>query len=71
MLRDHRPLDRLAKWLGDENDLATLSGWLEAHGFTERFAPGLWKTVRKARSRLQRKVIRHLPPLKSLKLRRM
>lgn len=67
--RDHRSLDRLAERLGHENDLATLSGWLEEHGFTERFAPDLWKTVGKARHRLQRKVIRHLPSLESLERR--
>lgn len=61
-------LEDLTEWLGDENDLATLSGWLEEHGFTAGFAPDLWKTVRKLRHRLQRKVIRRLPPLRHLKL---
>ncbi len=41
------PLDpamtELAEILGDENDLATLCSWLEAHGFTRFFAPQLWK----------------------------
>ncbi len=60
--RDQPSLNRLADWLGDENDLADLSGWLAAHGFTGRFAPGLWARVGKGRRRLQRKVIRHLPP---------
>jgi hypothetical protein len=59
--RVHPSLNRLADWLGDENDLAELSGWLAAHGFTKRFAPGLWARVGKGRRRLQRKVIRHLP----------
>jgi hypothetical protein len=52
-------LNDLAELLGDENDLATLSHWLESHGFTPRFAPGLWKTIRAARHRLQKKVIKN------------
>ncbi len=52
-------LHELAELLGDENDLATLGGWLDEHGFTRRFAPGLWRTLRKERRRLQRKVLRH------------
>ena len=56
-------LEQAAKWLGDENDLATLSEWLLNHGFTDRFAAGLWKTLRASRRKLQRRVIRHLPEL--------
>ena len=47
----------LADMLGDENDLATLSLWLDEHGFTRRFAPDLWKTLKSARRKLQSKAI--------------
>ena len=47
----------LADLLGDENDLATLSVWLVSHGFTARFAPDLWKTLKSARRKLQARVI--------------
>lgn len=56
-------LNALADLLGDENDLATLSRWLDEHGFTHRFAPGLWKKIRKTRADLQSRAIkdaRHL-----------
>ena len=43
----------LAKQLGDENDLATLSLWLDGHGFTRRFAPGLWHAIERNRKDLQ------------------
>lgn len=56
----HPPMDKLAERLGDENDLAILSVWLEDHGFNQRFAPGLWKTLRTARRGLQRKIVKHL-----------
>ena len=49
----------LAEILGDENDLATLSVWLKGHGFTQRFAPDLWKTIKAARKRLQKEAIRN------------
>jgi len=49
----------LAEILGDENDLATLSAWLKGHGFTQRFSPDLWKTIRDARKRLQKEAIRN------------
>jgi len=48
----------LAEWLGDENDLATLSLWLDEHGFTARFVPELSHAIRDARRKLQRKVIK-------------
>jgi hypothetical protein len=51
-------LHELAEFLGDENDLATLSRWLEEHGFTKRFAPDLWRAISASRRRLQRKVIK-------------
>lgn len=55
------PLDQrlveIADLLGDENDLATLSVWLETRGFTRRFVPDLWKTLKSARRGLQEKII--------------
>lgn len=48
----------LAEVLGDENDLATLSSWLENHGFTRRFAPDLWKAIKAARRAKQKIAIR-------------
>ncbi|NJM36584.1 MAG: CHAD domain-containing protein [Akkermansiaceae bacterium] len=48
----------LAERLGDENDLATLSSWLEQHGFTERFAPALWEEIGKSRSKLRKSAMR-------------
>ncbi len=48
----------LAELLGDENDLTTLTAWLENHGFTARFAPALWKTLKACRRDIQRKVIK-------------
>jgi hypothetical protein len=50
----------LAELLGDENDLSTLSVWLEEHGFTSRFAPDLWETLKTTRRGLQEKVIREV-----------
>ncbi len=46
---------RLADWLGDENDLATLGIWLDEHGFTDRFVPDLWQCLAAERRRLQEK----------------
>jgi len=51
-------LHELAEFLGDENDLATLSAWLEEHGFTKRFAPELWRAISSSRRRLQHRVIK-------------
>jgi hypothetical protein len=45
----------LADVLGDENDLGTLSTWLEARGFTGDFVPGLWEKLAKSRGKLRRK----------------
>lgn len=50
--------EALAKLLGDENDLATLAGWLRNHGFTAKLAPDLWKTLKTARRALQRQAIK-------------
>jgi hypothetical protein len=55
----------LAELLGDENDLATLSTWLERHGFNENFVPNLWKDLSKARRKLRRKAIRDAAQLTS------
>lgn len=54
----------LAELLGDENDLATLSVWLEDHGFNQRFAPDLWKALKSSRRGLQEKVIGETAKLK-------
>lgn len=48
----------LAEILGDENDLATLSLWLEEHGFTRFFAPLLWEKLEHSRKRLRRGAIK-------------
>jgi len=48
----------LAETLGDENDLATLSAWLESHGFTDHFAPSLWHQLATSRLELQNISIR-------------
>lgn len=48
----------LAEILGDENDLATLSGWLEGHGFTTHFVPGLWVKLGNSRHKLRKQAIR-------------
>lgn len=47
----------LAEILGDENDLATLSHWLEKHGFTADFAPGLWQKITESRKLLQKRAM--------------
>lgn len=61
------PLDSkfhdLAELLGDENDLATLSVWLEDHGFTKRFAPDLWKSLIAARRKIQGQVAKDVSKL--------
>lgn len=58
---DRRPGDpgfrELAKLLGDENDLAVLSAWLEEHGFTRRFAPALHHEIGIARGDLQLRAV--------------
>ncbi|HEX7261909.1 MAG TPA: CHAD domain-containing protein, partial [Luteolibacter sp.] len=51
----HPIMTELPEILGDENDLATLSGWLDEHGFTAHFAPDLWKTLEHDRSKLREK----------------
>jgi hypothetical protein len=58
-------LHDMAEMLGDENDLATLSRWLVNHGFTPRFAPGLWKSLERTRRGLQGKAIKVAAKLSS------
>lgn len=48
----------LPELLGDENDLATLSDWLEDHGFTADFVPDLWHRLTESRQRLRKKAMR-------------
>lgn len=64
---DTAPLDpqfqHLAELLGDENDLTTLARWLRQHGFTNRFAPDLCRTVDEARLKLQRRAIKDVGKL--------
>lgn len=48
----------LADILGDENDLATLSAWLEEHGFTPDFAPFPWEQIRARRKKLRKRAIK-------------
>lgn len=60
-------LDELAELLGDENDLHTLSVWLQTHGFTPRFAPDLWETMKATRRSLQKKAIKDAAKLTELK----
>jgi hypothetical protein len=50
-------LAALSELLGDENDLATLSKWLEGHGFTVVFVPELWGKLEEFRSRLRTEII--------------
>jgi CHAD domain len=57
-LNCHPLLHEMAEFLGDENDLATLSAWLDEHGFTKRFAPDLRKSMHSARRKLQKRAIR-------------
>lgn len=51
-------LHEMAEFLGDENDLATLSAWLDEHGFSDRFAPDLWRRIKGARRKLQKRAIK-------------
>jgi hypothetical protein len=53
----HPEMTALAELLGDENDLATLADWLGAHGFTEYFAPHLWKKLKSARAELRNQAL--------------
>lgn len=53
---DPRMLE-LPEILGDENDLATLSDWLAAHGFTKKLTPALWKKLKDSREKLRKQAI--------------
>lgn len=53
-----RKMLELAELLGDENDLTTFSAWLEEHGFTEKFIPGLWEKLEAARKKLRVEAMR-------------
>jgi hypothetical protein len=55
----------LPELLGDENDLSTLSAWLEEHGFTADFVPGLWKKLKDCRHQLRKQAIRDAAQLVS------
>ncbi len=60
----HDPqLNELAELLGDENDLATLSAWLQRHGFTQVLIPELWQTLQGARRNLQHQAIKQAAQL--------
>lgn len=58
-------LAALSELLGDENDLATLSTWLESHGFTATFVPELWEKLEEFRSGLRAEVIDEISSLLS------
>lgn len=47
----------IADLLGDENDIATLSDWLTDHGFTPKFAPSLWQSLKDHRRKLQKQAV--------------
>lgn len=51
-------MSELAEILGDENDLATLSTWLDEHGFTDYFVPGLWVKLGTSRHKLRKQAVR-------------
>ena len=53
-----RDMIELPELLGDENDLATLSNWLDEHGFTKDFVPALWGRLTESRQRLRKKAMR-------------
>lgn len=60
----HQPvMSDLAEILGDENDLATLSYWLERHGFTDDFAPGLWRKIEDSHRKLRKDAKQHAAKL--------
>lgn len=50
-------MTELAEILGDENDLTTLSIWLESHGFSEDFASGIWEKLGDSRAKLRQQAI--------------
>ncbi len=58
-------VEQLANLLGDENDLATFSAWLDGHGFSARLVPDLWKHLLKRTRKVHRKAIRSAKKLDS------
>ena len=58
-------LAELPELLGDENDLGTLSEWLEKHGFAAEMVPSLWIKLKELRSYLRSEVIREIAQLLS------
>ena len=56
----------LTELLGDENDLSTLSVWLDEHGFTTDFVPDLWCALTESRQRLRKKAMRDAAHLISM-----
>ncbi|MES2924365.1 MAG: CHAD domain-containing protein [Verrucomicrobiota bacterium] len=62
----HPDMIELPELLGDENDLATLSVWLDEHGFTTDFVPSLWDRLTESRERLRKKAMRDAARLGSM-----
>lgn len=58
MIAKNPTMEELAELLGDENDIATLSTWLERHGFTRDFVPDLWKSLKNRRKEIRRRAMR-------------
>lgn len=59
-------MTELPELLGDENDLATLSYWLDEHGFTVDFVPTLWQQLTESRQRLRKEAMREAAHLASV-----
>ncbi|MES2996195.1 MAG: CHAD domain-containing protein [Verrucomicrobiota bacterium] len=61
-LTDEHPLKEpapaLMEELGDENDLTVLAAWLRTHGFTPRFAPGVWDILEQKQNKLRRHLVK-------------
>lgn len=51
-------LNEIADLLGDENDIATLSLWLDGHGFSAKLIPSLGESVTTARRKLRKSALR-------------
>ncbi len=58
----------LTELLGDENDLGTLSSWLDEHGFTMDFVPGLWQRLTESRRTLRENAMRDASGLRRRQL---
>ncbi|NQW99925.1 CHAD domain-containing protein [bacterium] len=61
-------LAALPELLGDENDLATLSEWLENHGFTQNFVPTLWEKLKITRDALRSHAVHEVSRLEPRRL---